>query len=258
MKLLIKKIFDTSLGIYFRNLFNIYPVHMSLKNIDCVSVSDAFAWRTDNNYETIFKYSDILNIFYKIKDSWIEIHFYNKHGELIKIQKETRLKISNEINISKEFFNGTEDYGTFFIYHFTKTKLEPNNIISNRCYLGYAQNKKLFSFVHGNTLARFKSFSNNEINFQYKDIVKTTFFKNHTYKIQKFFDGYDKNELFFSNPTSNIIRFSINKKNYKLYKNCSLLIDITDLTIITIKSNCLFLRPTVFSYKGCYLDVHHS
>ena len=24
------------------------------------------------------------------------------------------------------------------------------------------------------------------------------------------------------------------------------------------KSNCLFFRPTIFSYKGKYLDVHHS
>ena len=28
--------------------------------------------------------------------------------------------------------------------------------------------------------------------------------------------------------------------------------------IVTIKSNCMFLRPTVFSYKNEYLDVHHS
>jgi len=24
------------------------------------------------------------------------------------------------------------------------------------------------------------------------------------------------------------------------------------------KSNCLFFRPTIFSYKNKYLDVHHS
>ena len=28
--------------------------------------------------------------------------------------------------------------------------------------------------------------------------------------------------------------------------------------IISIKSNCMFLRPTVFSYKGKFMDVHHS
>ena len=47
-------------------------------------------------------------------------------------------------------------------------------------------------------------------------------------------------------------------KDYKLDKHCSLLINVSEKEIINIKSNCLFLRPTVFSYKDNYLDVHHS
>ena len=90
------------------------------------------------------------------------------------------------------------------------------------------------------------------------DIVKTSAFKNHYYKIQKYFENFDKVELFFSNPTSKVIKFSIDKKNYILKGGCSLLIDVTDQKTINIKSNCLFLRPTVFSYKNNYLDVHHS
>ena len=77
-------------------------------------------------------------------------------------------------------------------------------------------------------------------------------------EIQKYFDGFDKNELFFSNPTSNVINFSIDSQNYTLKPACSRLIDIFDQKIITIKSNCLFFRPTVFSYKSNYMDVHHS
>ena len=83
-------------------------------------------------------------------------------------------------------------------------------------------------------------------------------FPNHHYKIQKYFDSFDKNELFFSNPTSKTIKFSIDDKKFQLKNGCSLIIDISDKKIITIKSNCLFLRPTVFSYKDEYLDVHHS
>jgi len=256
MRSLIKKISNTKLGIYLRNLINFKPVHMSLKGLDCVTVSDAFAWRTDNNFTTKFKYSDILNIFYKIKNSWVEIHFYNKEGEIIKKEKLYNLKISNEITITKEFLNDIEDYGIFYIYHFTKENIDTNNIISNRCYLGYSQNKKLFSFVHGNTLAKIKKISNEDtIN---KDIVKTSFFKNHKYKIQKFFDGFDKNELFFSNPTSKVIKFNVNDQSFILKEGCSKLIEINYQKIITINSNCLFLRPTVFSYKNGYLDVHHS
>ena len=110
MKSLIKKLSNTKLAVYLRNLVNIKPVHMSLKGIDCATVSDAFAWRTDNNFITKFKYLDILNIFYKIKNSWVEIHFYNKKGELIKKEKYDNLKISNEIIITKEFLEGIEDY----------------------------------------------------------------------------------------------------------------------------------------------------
>ena len=256
MKSLIKKLSNTELGVYLRNLVNIKPVHLCLKGIDCVSISDAFAWRTDNKLVTKFKYSDILNTFYKIKNSWVEIHFYNKKGELIKKEKYDNLKISNEIIITKEFLEGVEDYGTFYIYHFTNENIEENNIISNRCYLGYSQNNKLTSFVHGNTLAKFKKISGkNVIN---ADIVKNTLFKNHTYKIQKYFKGFDKNELFFSNPTSEVVKFSVNNQNYKLNDNCSKLIDVSNQNIISIKSNCLFLRPTVFSYKDEYLDVHHA
>ena len=88
-------------------------------------------------------------------------------------------------------------------------------------------------------------------------MVKTSLFKNHTYTIQKYFEGFDKNELFFVNPTSKNIKFTINSKNYELKPNCSLLVE-TKTPIISFKSNCLFFRPTIFSYKGKYLDVHHS
>ena len=72
-----------------------------------------------------------------------------------------------------------------------------------------------------------------------------------------YFDGFDKNELFFTNPTSKTIKFSIENKNYELKPNYSLLVEIKD-SIISINSNCLFFRPTIFSYKNKYLDVHHS
>ena len=55
-----------------------------------------------------------------------------------------------------------------------------------------------------------------------------------------------------------IYSYKFNDQNYKLKKGCSLLVDVTDKKIVTIRSNCLFLRPTVFSYKNDFLDVHHS
>ena len=258
MKLLVKKLANTDIGILLRNSLNFKPVSFKyLKKDYPISVSDAFLWRTDNGYKTKFKYSDILYLFYKIKNSWVEFHFYSKNNELIKIEKVNDLNLSNELEISSEYLNNLEDYGTFFIYHFSKNTKNLNNkdIISNRCYTGYSQNNNLYSFVHGNTLGKFTSIFSNKTFLT--DIVITSVFQNHTYTIQKCFDGFDKNELFFTNPTSKTIKFSIESKNYELKPNCSLVVEIKN-SIISINSNCLFFRPIIFSYHNKYLDVHHS
>ncbi len=258
MKLLIKKLANTNIGILLRNSLNFKPVSLRYHEKDYpASISDAFLWRTDNGYKTIFKYSDILDLFYKIKNSWVEFHFYSKNNELIKIKKVNNLDLSNKLEISSKYLNNLEDYGTFYIYHFSKNTKELNNkdIISNRCYLGYSQNNNLYSFVHGNTHGKFSSIFPNKTFLT--DVVKTSLFQNYTYTIQKYFDNFDKSELFFTNPTSKIVKFSIDNKNFELKPNFSLLVEIRN-SIVSIKSNCLFLRPTIFSYKDKYLDVHHS
>ena len=258
MKLLVKKLANTNIGILLRNTLKFKSIGMKLFENDYPTcVSDAFLWRTDNGYKTKFKYSDILNLFYKIKNSWVEFHFYSKNNELIKIEKVNDLNLSNEFEISSKYLNNLKDYGTFYIYHFSENTKDLNNkdIISNRCYLGYSKNNNLYSFVHGNTYGKFTSIFSNKTFLT--DIVKTSILQNHTYTIQKYFDGFDKNELFFVNPTSKTIKFSLENKSYKLKPNCSLLVEIKN-SIISIKSNCLFLRPTIFSYKEEYLDVHHS
>ena len=258
MKLLIKKLANTNFGILLRNSLNFKPVSLRYHEKDYpASISDAFLWRTDNGYKTIFKYSDILDLFYKIKNSWVEFHFYSKNNELIKIKKVNNLDLSNKLEISSKYLNNLEDYGTFYIYHFSKNTKELNNkdIISNICYLGYSQNNNLYSFVHGNTHGKFSSIFPNKTFLT--DVVKTSLFQNYTYTIQKYFDNFDKSELFFTNPTSKIVKFSIDNKNFELKPNYSLLVEIRN-SIVSIKSNCLFLRPTIFSYKDKYLDVHHS
>lgn len=258
MKLLVKKLANTNIGIFLRNNLNFRPlIKMRPEKNYPISISDAFLWRTDNGFKTKFKYSDILNLFYKIKNSWVEFHFYSKNNELIKVEKVDNLNLSNELEITSEYLNNLEDYGTFYIFHFSEktNELSNNDIINNRCYIGYSKNNSLYSFVHGNYFGKFTSiFSKKNI---LTDIVQISLFKNHSYTIQKYFDDFDKNELFFTNLTSKIIKFSVEKKNFKLKPHHSLLVEIKG-PIISIKSNCLFLRPTVFSYKSKYFDVHHS
>jgi hypothetical protein len=258
MKSLLKKLAKSNFASIIRNTINIKPIYLKTFDKDYfTTVSDAFLWRTDNGYKTKFKYSDILNLFYNINDSWVEFHFYTKENEIIKIYKVNSLDISNELVINSKFLNDIKDFGVFYIYHFTKLTehLDNKSIISNRCYSGYSLNNNLYSFVHGNILAKYT-----DINAKEKvssDIIKTSLFKNQIYTIQKYFDNLDKTELFFINPTSKKIKFSIVNKNYILNPHCVVLV-LINTSIISIKSNCMFMRPTVFSYKGKYVDVHHS
>ena len=258
MKLLLKKIFLSKLAILFRNSIKYRPVYLKHFEKDYPTcVSDAFLWRTDSGYQTKFKYSDILSLFYKLKNTRVEIHFYNKYNQLIKVEKVNDLNSSNEFTITSGYLGNINDFGTFFIYHFMDNQDDSikNDIISNRCYLGYSKDHSLHSFVHGNALAKFTGiYPRTETQ---TDIVKTSLFQNHSYTIQKYFSDFDKNELFFVNPTSKITTLTIEKKKFKLNPNCVLLLE-TKSNIVSYKSNCMFLRPTIFSYKGQYVDVHHS
>ena len=263
---ILKKIFNLNFIILIRNSFKIFPINIHFKQaiIDnhVSTVSDCFLWRTDNGFKTKFKFSDLLKLFYNIDNSYVEFHFYSKDNCLIKVVKFENLKYSNEIIISKEYLDGVEDYGVFYIFHHINKKNNissdtngTNNILSNRCYLGYSKNDNLYSFVHGNVYAKFTTVdANTEI---YSDIIKTSFFKNNTYVIQKYFDNFDMSELAFSNPTSKKIVFTLEDKNFELNAGCSLIVAINS-KIVKIKSNCMYLRPSVFSYKDEYFDVHHS
>jgi hypothetical protein len=259
MKSLIKNLANTKLGIILRNSINIAPVNIKIyKEKKKVSiVSDIFLWRTDNGFKTRFNFSDIINLFYGIENSWVEIHFYSKNNELIKKLKIESLNKINSIDITAEYI-GKKDFGNFYIFHYcpkeTKVLLD-DNTLSNRCYVGYSQNGNLHSFVHGNAHAKYTSVYNDES--IKSDIIRTSLFKNSKYTIQKYFDLSHKNEIFISNPTSKKLKFSINDKNYIL-KPFNTISIIVEQSIITIISNCRFLRPTVFSYKNEYLDVHHS
>ncbi len=259
MKSLIRKIYESNKIIFFRNSFKIKPVYSKtrfFKKEYPFSMSDAFLWRTDNNFKTKFKYADILKLFYNIKNSYVEFHFYSRKNELIKIKKVGNLNISNELDINSLNL-AKNDYGVFYIYHFVSEnfKLNENIEICNQCYLGYSYNNKLYSFVHGNVLAKYSPI--NSVKPKIADTVPISLFCNQKYTIQKYFKFYDKVELFFVNPTSKNIKFRINNNKYFLKPGCSKIIEVFD-DIITIVSNCLFLRPMIFTYKNNFLDVHHS
>ncbi|AEA80611.1 hypothetical protein SAR11G3_00136 [Candidatus Pelagibacter sp. IMCC9063] len=68
MKLLLKFLINTNLAVLIRNTIGLRAVSFKLTPSKIpTSVSDAFLWRTDNGYKTKFKYSNILDLFYKKK-----------------------------------------------------------------------------------------------------------------------------------------------------------------------------------------------
>jgi len=251
MKLLNNKIIKN-----LRDLIGLKPIYMDTENIKkASSVSDAFLWRTENNFKTIFRFTDLLKVFYKIQTSTVEIIFFDKNGKKIKAIKNSNIKTLNEVIIDNKFLDGIEDYGTFYIFHRTKNILKEKIILSNRCYLGFSQNNNLPSFVHGNTYAASKEFNNDR---ESSNIIKNSVYFNKDYKIQNYFDNFDKIEIFLSNPTSEKIKFSINDKLYLLERSCSIILDVSFLKDINIKSNCYFLRPIIFNWKKEFFDVYHG
>lgn len=256
MKSLVRFIANSEFGVRLRNALNIKPQLYNRNIPGSSSLSDSFAWRTDNSYKTIFKFSDILDLFYDIKNSYVELSFFNKNNKFIKSIKINDLNLSNSLSIDKDFFSGLEDYGYFNIFHHSDDLKISNDIISNRCYLGFSYKENLYSFVHGNTFTTYFNNNNKTIG---EDVIKTSLIKNQIYKIQKCFDGYDKVELFVNNPTTKKIYFSVNNNKYELNSKCSKIIYINkEEKEANIKSNCAYLRPVVFTYKQDYIDVHHS
>ena len=255
MKSLIKKIAQSDTGIYLRNSIGFRPVNKMIdKSIRFQSISDAFLWRTDNGFKTTFNYADILGLFYKVEDSHVELNFYSKNNDFIKKIIINQLNYSNKLLIDKDFLDGIEDYGVFYIFHRYDNYSGDDLIISNRCYVGFSLKDNLSSFVHGNQFVRYQSLDGK---YDGSDMVKSSFFNNR-YRIQNSFLDFTKSELFFVNPTSKKIDFSIGNIRHRLGKNCSIIIDIGSKENITISSRCMFLRPVIFNYKDDFFDVYHA
>jgi hypothetical protein len=256
MKSLVKILGQSSLGVKLRNSIGYRPVILNLqyKKVKNISISDAFPWRTDNGYSTKFKYSDILGLFFKIENSFVELTFYTQNNKLVKKIILSKLNYSNELLIDKDFLNGIEGYGVFYIFHRSDNHIAEDLVISNRCYVGFSIKGSSSSFVHGNGYVAYQSIDGKH---RGSGMVLSSLFKNR-YRIQNSFLEFSKSELFFVNPTSKKINFSIGGTKYSMEKGGSILIDVTGKDNISILSRCLFLRPIIFNYKDKFFDVYHA
>ena len=221
---------------------------------EAITSTDAFLWRTDNGYKTKFKFSDILDFFLKIKDSYVEIYIYSKNNDLLKIKKIENLELSNEFEITSNLLDGLNDYGVFYVYHFAHDKINANNIILNKCYVGFSQNNSLHSFVHGNMIAKYTSIKKSAIFSNYTKYF--SFFKRNKYQIQNYFNDFETIELFFANQTNYKLKISMLNKNYNIQPGHCKIIKVNN-QIISFSSN-YYVRPIIFNYKGKYFDVYHA
>ena len=229
-------------------------------NKDFESYSDCFPWRTDSNFKTHFRFFNLLSIFYNIKreNITIEIQIFSKFNKLLKKLYMSEIKEKNEFIISKEFLD-LEDYGFFNIFHKVKNTNELSTVamtkIQDKSYVGFSRLSNVPTFVHGNIPIKAK---NNKA-ISKTDLVYKSFFMNKIYNLQCSFIDHVSAELFFSNPSSKQIKFTIENTTFELPPYNSKIIKLKKLnSLIKIKSNCSFLRPYVFAYNKNFFDCYHS
>lgn len=254
----IRKLAKTKIGFFLRNKLNIRPIFINTSKLETnYSISDSFIWRNDNDIRTIFRYQDLFNYFYKVDNSCVELYFYNSNGDVIKKIKDNKIKLSNEINISKILSDYKKDYGSFNIFHVIEKKNIDYFSIRNSCYSGFSIKNNIPSFVHGNIPVYSKKFYEDDIQ---NNIVSTSILNNQIYRIQDNFkyNKFDKVEIFLTNPTNNMISIKFENKNYKIKKNGSLILNATNCHDPKLISDCYYLRPIIFKYKKDFIDVHHG
>ncbi len=257
LRLYLKNLLKKKLSISFRNKINIRPVKINLNDFSKnYSISDNFIWRTDNDFRTIFKFTNLLKFFYNENISLVDIFFYSNESKLIKEINNIDINELNSLIIDKDFMNGIEGFGEFNIFH--KSKKENNFSIRNSCYTGFSYKKRQYSYVHGNIpVAKRKMISNNN-QILNNEIIGSSALKNKYYIIQNDFSDYLKSEIFLTNPLNCRLNLRINGTEYSLNEKCSDIFTLEKPKVIKIISNSYLCRPIIFTYTKSSVDVMHG
>lgn len=251
-KLLINSLFRKKFSKKIRNFFNFKPtfdlVDYTSKNL---TVSDAFFWRTDNGFKTTFKFTNLINFFYKNNEKDLSVIFFDKDNKFIKEEKFNN-NVGGQFLIDSELLNNIQSYGVFYVFHNSNDYL--NGIIRNSCYTGFSINNSLPSYIHGNTVSAEKKIDSLKINYGiggYSNIKKKIYIVQNYYK-------NEKTEIMINNPTKKNLLISVNELKFKIRRGCTKILNIEKDKLIKIKSNCNLLRPIVFTYDKSFFDVHHG
>jgi hypothetical protein len=252
-----KKFFKNKFFLNLRNLFGIKPSYFNINDLEeNKSISDAFFWRVDQNFSTIFRYTDLTKYFLNENSELTLFFFDNKNSFIKKVNINNESLISSEIRIDSNLLNNVNSYGTFYVFHKINKKIDIS--IRQSCYTGYSFKKNLNSFVHGNIPVANNNLYNPNAKNAY-GLAGYNLFINKTYRVQNYLGDYDNVEIMLMNPCNKKISIETNSSKFNLNIGESKILEMNNLKkSIVFKSRCYLLRPIIFAYKKDFLDVFHG
>ena len=257
IKNLLRRVWRTKPSIFARNLIGVRPIYRRWQLLEqSYAASDQFLWRTDNDFQTEFRVSDIVGKYYQQK-SLLRVHIFDRLGREI-----NSFERDCEEAVERIFIDGSnaesDSYGTFCVFHIPKQGANVRYAITNRCYTGYSRLGSIPSFVHGNLLSKIcilgADGSYKLVSGFIKHKKKTDFY------IQKDHKSFEQSELVLTNPLEISVNVMVEEKSIKLKPGEVRLITIDGHvpSPLKIKSDFFFPRPIIFSYRNRYFDVHHA
>ena len=268
LKYFFRKIISSNFSYKFRNFVNFRPnIYLRPVTYGC-PISDFFYWINYDTFETEFSLMNISShILPNLKqDDNVIFYIFDNKGALIKTY-ETLLKNLQIKKINFSDFN-IIGFGSFYVFHRPKNienLINLKTFISERGYVGYRRDKKIWNYMHGNHNAAYLSDDNKIIS-----LTAYSFFANE-YVPQLSFLDVNAFSLIFNNPMNKPIIFKIytyddnnnfkEKFSFKLKSLMTLKMNINssyNVSYIKIKSKVIFCRPIIFKEYNTYFDIFHG
>ena len=242
---------------------------------NCEIVSDLFPYRIENSWNTFFELLNYKKLLYPNTNTnegyAIEIRFFDKKGTFLNkylVENYRDIKTTLNIKYLLNSLNINSD-GTFAVFHqiFPNWLQSKKSFLAERGYIGY-ENKNfgpIKSFVHGNLDAISQTIDKKET------LLGNSSFTNKKYQLQHEFSFKFSYELFWSNPTNNVIKLEIFENTIKNNKVTILQIPSRGIKSyrinpndkklnakVIVKSKLYIARPLIFKYMSSSFDVFHG
>jgi len=260
-----------------RDVLGVRPIRFRQPRSLNESVSDAFVWRRDHDFETRFELMNLRSFI--DPDNASREHalmmFFSKSGKEI---GRSSFKLDpfeiRRVDLADTLPIGTTGYGTFCVFHEQEAASDSHDLgtcLMDRSYASYtnSQNRSLWSYVHGccNTYVLSYSFSRSKTCHLSIDTRRKQ-----VYKPQLQFDDCQRFEVCVSNPLSKPTTISVNVADADGTEVERVVADLDPLACrmisidnakfdkarIEIEGNVQLCRPLLFKYYDSHFDVLHA